>query len=243
MANNITPKLKAYVQTDATGRVVSGTPVFRTSKPKIGNWREIPMYYRGTNPSSTTSTTTSGSGGGPTAYVARIATSGPSPQWKACNAPDTTIIVYTNVSTFPLPPYTPIYLDATLTTLAYPFGIVAMSVQGYVYELINGHTNAFGGTGTPCGSITTTSTTTQGLFTISAYYQGGSSTNQLCPPGSTGNGTIPLYSNTPTIQAGSMLYSSPGVPLTFGGFYYKQVGQDGVFYAPADNGVAVQYSC
>ena len=56
MANNATPKLKAFVQIDSTGRVVSGTPVFRTSKPKSGTWREIPTYYRGT--STTTSTTT-----------------------------------------------------------------------------------------------------------------------------------------------------------------------------------------
>lgn len=57
MANNATPKLKAYVQTDATGRVVSGTPVFRTSKPKNGTWREIPTYYRGV-PTTTSTTTT-----------------------------------------------------------------------------------------------------------------------------------------------------------------------------------------
>ena len=57
MANNATPKLKAFVQVDSTGRVVSGTPVFRASKPKSGTWREIPTYYRGTN-TTTTSTTT-----------------------------------------------------------------------------------------------------------------------------------------------------------------------------------------
>ena len=68
MANNITPKLKAYVQIDGTGRVVSGTPVFRTSKPKSGRWREIPLYYRGDNPSSTTTTTTGG-GVTPTAFI------------------------------------------------------------------------------------------------------------------------------------------------------------------------------
>jgi len=67
MANNITPKLKAYVQIDGTGRVVSGTPVFRSSKPKSGTWREIPMYYRGN--SSTTTTTTAGGGSGVNAFV------------------------------------------------------------------------------------------------------------------------------------------------------------------------------
>jgi len=57
MANNATPKLKAFVQVDSTGRVVSGTPVFRYSKPKSGKWREIPTYYRG-NPTTTSTTTT-----------------------------------------------------------------------------------------------------------------------------------------------------------------------------------------
>jgi hypothetical protein len=58
MANNATPKLKAFVQIDSTGRVVSGTPVFRASKPKSGTWREIPTYYRGTNANTTTTSTT-----------------------------------------------------------------------------------------------------------------------------------------------------------------------------------------
>jgi hypothetical protein len=57
MANNATPKLKAFVQVDGTGRVVSGTPVFRTSKPKSGRWREIPTYYRGDGNTTTTTTT------------------------------------------------------------------------------------------------------------------------------------------------------------------------------------------
>lgn len=56
MANNATPKLKAFVQVDSTGRVVSGTPVFRASKPKSGTWREIPTYYRGDGNTTTTTT-------------------------------------------------------------------------------------------------------------------------------------------------------------------------------------------
>jgi len=34
-------KLKAYVQYDGSGRVVPGGPIFRSSKPKVGNWKEI----------------------------------------------------------------------------------------------------------------------------------------------------------------------------------------------------------
>jgi hypothetical protein len=58
MANNITPKLKAFVRIDGTGRVIPGAPIFQAQKPKVGNWREIPLYYRGD--STTTSTTTAG---------------------------------------------------------------------------------------------------------------------------------------------------------------------------------------
>jgi hypothetical protein len=57
MANNITPKLRAFVRIDGTGRVIPGAPIFQAHKPKVGNWREIPMYYRGN--STTTTTTTS----------------------------------------------------------------------------------------------------------------------------------------------------------------------------------------
>ncbi len=58
MANNITPKLKAFVRIDGTGRVIPGSPIFQAQKPKVGNWREVPLYYRGD--STTTSTTTVG---------------------------------------------------------------------------------------------------------------------------------------------------------------------------------------
>lgn len=34
-------KLKAFVQYDGNGRVVLGGPIFRSSKPKVGNWKEI----------------------------------------------------------------------------------------------------------------------------------------------------------------------------------------------------------
>jgi hypothetical protein len=54
MANNITPKLKAFVRVDGTGRVLPGTPVLQASKPKVGEWIEIPMYDRGTTTTTTT---------------------------------------------------------------------------------------------------------------------------------------------------------------------------------------------
>ncbi len=59
MANNITPKLKAFVRIDGTGRVIPGSPIFQAQKPKVGNWREVPLYYRGDSTTTSTSTSTS----------------------------------------------------------------------------------------------------------------------------------------------------------------------------------------
>lgn len=111
MANNITPKLKAYVQTDATGRVVSGTPVFRTSKPKDGNWREIPMYYRGTGSITTTTTTTAGGGGvTPTAFIKFIYYNGSA----ACTTTTQGSLLFYSASTI-LGLGVQIFTDAALT--------------------------------------------------------------------------------------------------------------------------------
>ena len=43
MANNSTPKLRAFVRIDGSGRVVPGAPIFQAFKPKVGQWREIPL--------------------------------------------------------------------------------------------------------------------------------------------------------------------------------------------------------
>lgn len=67
MANN--NKLKAYVRYDGTGRIIAGSLILQRSKPKVGNWNEIPSqeccnYVPTTSttttaiPSSTTTTTT-----------------------------------------------------------------------------------------------------------------------------------------------------------------------------------------
>lgn len=139
MANNITPKLKAYVQTDSTGRVVSGTPVFRTSKPKSGTWREIPMYYRGSNPLTTTTTTTS-SGGNvtPTAWIINSSTA---LQYVCSGIPNW--VVYTAESSLGIGVI--LYYDAALTQ---PWtGNQYISNDGTVYNL-SGATIVTNGT--PC---------------------------------------------------------------------------------------------
>jgi hypothetical protein len=69
MANQ--SKLKAWVRYDGTGRVISGGPIFQTSKPKVGNWKEINanLCCNGTTPTTTTTTTAGGGGGTPTAFI------------------------------------------------------------------------------------------------------------------------------------------------------------------------------
>lgn len=124
MANNITPKLKAYVQTDATGRVVSGTPVFRTSKPKSGNWKEIPMYYRGSgltttttttnNPSTTTTSTSHSGGGGGNTVTAFVKTYWTNPLASCDGGFTQSLLFYSSSPT--LTTGVSIFLDATLTT-------------------------------------------------------------------------------------------------------------------------------
>lgn len=109
MANNQTPKLRAFVRIDGSGRVVPGAPILQAFKPKVGQWREIPLYYRG----DTTSTSTTGGGGGgnqPTAWLV----TGYASQSDGCNNinPITTV-VYTASST--LADWTPVWQDAALT--------------------------------------------------------------------------------------------------------------------------------
>ena len=63
MANS-NNRLKAYVRYDGTGRVIAGSLILQRSKPKIGNWHEIPAheccnYTTTTTTTSSTSTSTS----------------------------------------------------------------------------------------------------------------------------------------------------------------------------------------
>jgi hypothetical protein len=58
MANQ--SKLKAWVRYDGTNTVVTAGPIFRASKPKVGNWRQInaDLCCNGSTPSTTTTTST-----------------------------------------------------------------------------------------------------------------------------------------------------------------------------------------
>ena len=189
MANNATPKLKAYVQTDATGRVVSGTPVFRSSKPKIGNWKEIPTYYRGdgntttsttTIASSTTTTTTTlagtttttTTGGGPNIISAVGAFS----QFNACSGTGNGLILYYSGM---LGNGTALYNDSGLTSPYNP-GSFPSGNGNYLYMYFQADNQVCTMSGnviqsfTSCSSITTTTTTTtQALTLYNADYQNG----------------------------------------------------------------------
>ena len=59
MANS-NNRLKAYVRYDGTGRVIAGSLILQRSKPKVGNWQEIPANEC-CNYVPTTTTTTSSS--------------------------------------------------------------------------------------------------------------------------------------------------------------------------------------
>jgi hypothetical protein len=113
--------LKAYVRYDGSGRVVSGSLVFRKKKPKNGRWVEIPknLCCNG-NPSSTTTTTTQGGGVTPTAFVVSVWYT----QGAACfTTAETTMVVYSASPV--LEAGVEIYLDATLTTIV-PAGWVVL---------------------------------------------------------------------------------------------------------------------
>lgn len=71
MANQ--SKLKAWVRYDGTNTVVTAGPIFRASKPKVGNWRQINADLC-CNPSSssTTTTTTTSQGSTSTAWSFQV---------------------------------------------------------------------------------------------------------------------------------------------------------------------------
>lgn len=148
-------KLKAWVRYDGTNTVVTAGPIFRASKPKVGNWKQINADLCCNGSLTTTTTTTNGGGGTPTAWVGFQSSTS---LWDACNNPATDWVLYTNVDATPLPPGTGLYTDAALTNLVYPYTTMFFSINGYAYEVINGYTNPLG-QGNACANITTTTST------------------------------------------------------------------------------------
>lgn len=231
--------LKAFVRFDGSGRIVAGSLILRKKKPKVGKWHEIQAYECCNYIPTTTTTTTQGGSSTPTAWVAYTSFDA---SWSCQQINGLLTVLYSSAST--LTSGVQLYTDAALTQPYNYFSGTFVAINNQVWEV----TSVNGPIVNPqaCSSITTTTTTTTAaLFPVTVYYQGGSSTSNLCPPGSEGSGTVTLYSTTPTVQVGSIVYTSNSTsfPLTFGGFYYKQVGESLVFYAPADDGVAVAFNC
>lgn len=153
--------LKAYVRYDGSGRVVSGSLVFRKKKPKNGRWGEITKNLCcNENPSSTTTTTTQG-GGTPTAWVTYVAGN----QENACaQTSGWSFVLYTAGST--LGAGVVLYTDATLTTEfnSYQYASILYN-NGTLYQLSD-----LPGDGTIVNVIgacpSTTTTTTSSAITV-----------------------------------------------------------------------------
>jgi len=156
--NNVTPNaLRAFVRLDAYGRVVPSSLLLLSKEPSNADsgtyWLEINAIYRPPFVPTTTTTTTIHGGVTPTAWITRKGAT----YWDACNAPSSTIVTYTSINVTPLPPGTPLYIDAALTTRISPD--TPVSINGYVYDIVNGYTNPLA-IGVPCSNITTSTTTT-----------------------------------------------------------------------------------
>lgn len=210
-------KLKAWVRYDGTGTVVTAGPIFKASKPEVGNWKEMnaDICCNGNNPSSTTTTTTHG-GNTPTVRFGQVTNSGPSNlwQWNVCNGFGNSITLYTSTNVSPLPAGTYLYSNAALTTLI-PYASGALSINGVVYEIVNGRTNPLSGSGALCQYITTTTTTTGQPFTSFTIGYGYGSTGEACFAGMTQTG----YSTVPydSLTNGSIIYANPALtqPITY----------------------------
>ena len=125
MANNQTPKLKAFVRIDGSGRVIPGAPIFQASKPKVGTWREIPLYYRGDGRTTTTTTTASPS------TTTTTTTEAPSTTTTTTTSAFTSIPVYTHSGTVGVLCTDP-SSESTLTVLS---STPTLQVGSYVTDL------------------------------------------------------------------------------------------------------------
>jgi hypothetical protein len=185
--------LKAYVRYDGSGRVVSGSLVFRKKKPKNGRWVEIPknLCCNG-NPSSTTTTTTQGGGGNtPTAWVTYIAGN----QESACTQTSGwNFVLYTAGST--LGAGVVLYTDAALTTEfnSYQYASILYN-NGTLYQLSD-----LPGDGTIVNVIGACPT----ILIATNYY----SSQDACE-GIMAVSTATVYPSNPNLSTGTTLWLDP----------------------------------
>lgn len=215
--------LKAFVRYDGSGRVVSGSLVFRKKKPKNGRWVEIPKNLCcNENPSSTTTTTTQGGGSTPTAWVAYAAYGSSD----ACNQEmGTTIVLYTSTDSISVG--TILYTDAALTQVYNPnlYGS-AVAINESVYSVA--------GFGNPqigeVLSITACGPTVYQIYCNLAFDEA-----TACS-GSGGFTNFPVYATTPTINYGTQLYLNATLTTPYSGGtwgnYVKPVSGNYAYYVP-----------
>jgi hypothetical protein len=227
--------LKAFVRYDGSGRVVSGSLVFRKKKPKNGRWVEITKNECcSETPSSTTTTTTQGGGGGtPTAFIQLY--------WfnanNACTSTtDGQFVVYSASST--LSAGSTVFTDAALT-IPVQFGYVIVGLQmgstkylvgaGGVLSVLNCETITTTTTTTSITSTTTT-TTVAGINIYASF-----SRPEAC--GQVGGSFMTIYSNSPlgigveiftdpakTIPYDTNIYGVCIVPIGSNTWYYTSEG-------------------
>ncbi len=138
--------LKAFVRYDGSGRVVSGSLVFRKKKPKNGRWGEITKNLCCTDSGTTTTTTTSVT---PTAFTREYWTN----TFNACTTTTSGDVTFYSASSVLIAGVT-VYVNAALTIplyegwVIYEGGTMTSYVVGAggVLSVLN------------CSSLTTTTT-------------------------------------------------------------------------------------
>ena len=220
----------AYVRYDSHGRIVPGGPIISAKRPSVGLWQPV-SYAIGNSVTSNSLR----------AFV-RLDAYGrvvPSSLLLLAQAPSTadsgTSWLEINATYVPYVPSS----TTTTTTTAIPISTTTTTTSSTTSTTSTTTTLVPTSTTTTTQVPTTTTTTTQGIYPVTLYAQGGSSNSLLCPQGSTGQNTVNYSCSTPILQAGSILYGPNGIPVGDGGFSFKQVGYDTVWY-PLCQGALVQ---
>jgi hypothetical protein len=150
MANQ--SKLKAWVRYDGTNTVVTAGPIFRASKPKVGNWRQINADLC-CNPSGTTTTTTTSGGNITTTTsttiplvvnITNVRLSNDSRAEACFNSMIPLTTVYTTTPYGNYPDGTILYFDEQLTQPV-NYNYVSTPGLGLVYDCSNGVLSNGGG--------------------------------------------------------------------------------------------------
>lgn len=194
-------KLKAWVRYDGTNTVVTAGPIFRASKPKVGNWKQINADLCCNGSLTTTTTTTNGGGVTPTAWVAYTSYNS---TWSCQQINGLNRILYTSVST--LTTGVQLYVDPTLAEPYNYFSGNFVAIDGVVWEI--SEVNGLIINPQSCSSTTTT-TSTQGVQNQIGYC--GTDTFEACA--GIGN-NIQIYYNG-SLGIGSQLYQDSGLTIPY----------------------------